>query len=102
MITYPGADGKWAVTFDTSGLNIDTYNISVSANAVKVHQAVIRVAEGTAAPAAQEIPAAPTAAAATPTPTPAPTKNASTPGFGAAVILAGFGAAALALSGRRL
>ena len=102
MITYPDADGKWAVTFDTSGLNIDTYNISVSANAVKVHQAVIRVAEGTAAPAAQETPAAPTAAAATPTPTPAPTKNASTPGFGAAVILAGLGAAALALSGRRL
>ncbi|MDO5847552.1 MAG: hypothetical protein Q4Q20_04570, partial [Methanocorpusculum sp.] len=96
MITYPGADGKWAVTFDTSGLNPDTYNISVSANAAKVHQAEIRVVNETISPTPQETPAAPATATLT------PTQTTKTPGFGAAVLLAGLGAAALVLSGRRV
>ena len=108
LITRPGDDGRWEVTFDTSGLNIDTYNISVSANSINVYQTGIRIVESTAAPSATpgETPSGSVPADSTPAPTPAAgtsePQNASTPGFGAAVILTGIGAAALALSERRL
>ena len=86
-----GADGvnTWEVTFDTTGLNVDSYTLQAimgtqtTSTTFKVLEAAPTTAPTTAAPTT-----APTTAAPTATPT-------TTPGFGAFLALAGLGAVAV-------
>ena len=81
-----GADGvnTWEVTFDTTGLNVDTYTIRAVTDDLTT-STTVKVLE--AAPTTAPTTAAPTTAAPTPTP--------QSPGFGAFLALAGLGAVAV-------
>jgi len=86
-----GADGvnTWEVTFDTTGLNVDTYTIQAATENLQT-SAIVKVLE--AAPTATATATATKTATATATATATPTK---TPGFGAFLALAGLGAVAV-------
>ncbi len=86
-----GADGvnTWEVTFDTTGLNVDSYTIQAVTGDYST-SAIIKVTE--AAPTATATATATKTATATATATATPTK---TPGFGAFLALAGLGAVAV-------
>jgi PGF-CTERM protein len=88
-----GADGvnKWEVTFDTTGLNVDTYTIqAVISDPSLSSTTTIKVLEAVVTPTATATSTATSTATATATAT--PTK---TPGFGAFLALAGLGAVAV-------
>jgi len=86
-----GADGvnTWEVTFDTTGLNVDTYTIRAVTDDLTT-STTVKVLE--AAPTATATATATKTATATATATATPTK---TPGFGAFLALAGLGAVAV-------
>ena len=86
-----GADGAntWEVTFDTSGLNVDTYTIQAATENLQT-STVIKVLE--AKPTVTATATATATKTATATATATPTK---TPGFGAFLALAGLGAVAV-------
>ena len=85
-----GTDGvnTWEVTFDTTGLNVDTYTIQAAIDELTT-STVIKVIEK---PTATATATATKTATATATATATPTK---TPGFGAFLALAGLGAVAV-------
>ena len=86
-----GADGlnTWEVTFDTTGLNVDSYTIQAVTEGIST-SAIVKVTE--AKPTATATATATKTATATATATATPTK---TPGFGAFLALAGLGAVAV-------
>ncbi|MDO9522888.1 MAG: PGF-CTERM sorting domain-containing protein [Methanocorpusculum sp.] len=86
-----GADGvnTWEVTFDTTGLNVDTYTIRAITDDLST-STTVKVLEATKTPTATATATATKTATATATAT--PTK---TPGFGAFLALAGLGAVAV-------
>jgi PGF-CTERM protein len=86
-----GADGvnTWEVTFDTTGLNVDSYTIQATTDDLST-STVIKITE--AKPTSTATATATKTATATATATATPTK---TPGFGAFLALAGLGAVAV-------
>ncbi len=86
-----GADGvnTWEVTFDTAGLNVDTYTIQAMTEDLTT-STTVKVLEAVVTPTATATSTATSTATATATAT--PTK---TPGFGAFLALAGLGAVAV-------
>ncbi len=86
-----GADGvnTWEVTFDTTGLNVDSYTIQAIMG-TQTTSTTVKVLEAVVTPTATATSTATSTATATATAT--PTK---TPGFGAFLALAGLGAVAV-------
>lgn len=86
-----GADGAntWEVTFDTTGLNVDSYTVQAMTENLQT-STIIKITE--AKPTATATATATKTATATATATATPTK---TPGFGAFLALAGLGAVAV-------
>ncbi len=85
-----GADGvnTWEVTFDTTGLNVDTYTIRAITDDLSTSTTVKVLEKPTATATATATKTATATATATATPT-------KTPGFGAFLALAGLGAVAV-------
>jgi len=85
-----GADGvnTWEVTFDTTGLNVDTYTIRALTDDLSTSTTVKVLEKPTATATATATKTATATATATATPT-------KTPGFGAFLALAGLGAVAV-------
>jgi len=85
-----GADGvnTWEVTFDTTGLNVDTYTIRALTDDLST-STTVKVLEATKTPTATATATKTATATATATPTP------QSPGFGAFLALAGLGAVAV-------
>ncbi len=86
-----GADGvnTWEVTFDTAGLNVDTYTIQAMTEDLTT-STTVKVLEAVVTPTATATSTATSTATATATATPT-----TTPGFGAFLALAGLGAVAV-------
>ncbi len=91
LTTTTDADGNWEVTFDTTGLDIDEYTVSVAVESLDTTTAKINVIEGAPTEQPTENPTE------QPTQTEQPTEAPSTPGFGALAALAGLGAVAVLL-----
>ncbi|HJJ39230.1 MAG TPA: hypothetical protein O0X42_03735 [Methanocorpusculum sp.] len=85
--------GEWAVTFSTGNLNVDEYSLTVTTGTIKSNPKSIRIIENSS----------PLQTAAEPSAVPTPSANntsgaakeAKTPGFTAAAVLFGVGAAVL-------
>jgi len=84
-----GADGAntWEVTFDTTGLSVDTYTIQASVEQLSTSTIIKIIEKPTATATATATKTATATATATPTP--------QSPGFGAFLALAGLGAVAV-------
>ena len=90
LTTKVAEDGTWEVTFDTSGLNVDEYTVSVAVGALDgATTTKINVVEGAETPDTPDTPDVPD--------TPDTPTEPETPGFGALAALAGLGAVAVLL-----
>ena len=93
LTTKVAEDGTWEVTFDTSGLNVDEYTVSVAVGALDgATTTKINVVEGAETPDTPDTPDVPDTPDTPDTPT-----EPETPGFGALAALAGLGAVAVLL-----
>ena len=93
LTTKVAEDGTWEVTFDTSGLNVDEYTVSVAVGALDgATTTKINVVEGAETPDTPDTPDVPDTPDTPDTPT-----EPTTPGFGALAALAGLGAVAVLL-----
>ncbi|HJJ39025.1 MAG TPA: hypothetical protein O0X42_02700 [Methanocorpusculum sp.] len=91
LTATPDENGKWSVTFNTSGLNVDDYTVTVTTGTVESNPVSVKVVEG-------QVPtntAPGEAATQIPTAAPVKTTEAKSPGFGIAAVLVGLGAAVL-------
>lgn len=70
LITTPDENGRWAVTFDTTGMNIDTYSINVVVGSTQVESAKITIVAPVATTVPTQSTPIPTASTAKPTESP--------------------------------
>ena len=98
VMTKVQDDGTWAIEFDTSELNVDDYNVSVT-----VGDAGAATSKLTVVKAGEPVPTQTTVPTGQPTtaPTTAPTQTPASPGFGILAALAGLGAVAVLLLRRQ-